>query len=324
MALGLADKLGGRERKLTALEGLADSLRLMRHAERAVEAYSEALELWRAGSSREPITGIRLYRKILQTTAGMWGRSRFRKFERAARESEELRRRLAEVLPSTGDPPLHPETVRLLKALANDALVTRFPPALDQALEYALRVVALARRLDSPVELSTALAILGSVRGARGQYRERVALYRQRLELIQDPRFDNPRERLRVLNGLGSALVHVGEYREAAPLLREGEILANELRAVDLQAQALSMLYQCWFRLDDWEAAAEVERRRQALLEEYTLEQLGSPCFAIALSSVVAARRGDLERAHQLHQESNEIMIGISGPQERWTRSQHF
>jgi tetratricopeptide (TPR) repeat protein len=144
------------------------------------------------------------------------------------------------------------------------------------------------------------------------------------LALSREQRFDDLREQTRILNGLGSALVQVGDYDQAIRYLLEAESLAGRVRAVDLQSQALSLLQQCWFRLDRWDEMDKIDEKRDRLREQYPLERLESPCFAIALSAAACTLRGDLERAETLRQESCAIMAGIAGPPERWARNQHY
>jgi tetratricopeptide (TPR) repeat protein len=214
--------------------------------------------------------------------------------------------------------------VRLLKALAVDALTLRFPSEWDEAVDYALAAVVAAERLDAPVELSSALITLASVYGAGGLLRERVEVALRALALSRDSRFDDMRERIHILIGAGGALVHVGEYTRAAPYFQEAADLAGQIRAVHDQNRALSLLRQGWFRLDRWDEMFKTEERRRALQQLYPLERVGAPGFAIGLSAAVHALRGEFDQAKSLREESYAIMTGVSGPPERWKRSHRY
>jgi hypothetical protein len=257
-------------------------------------------------------------------TASMWGNADFQQFETASQVSAALRAKIDDLLPSMEGEPPHLEMVRLLKALAADALITRFPAAWDEAVHYARAAVVAAERLDAPVELSSALITLSSIYGAGGLLRERVEVALRALALSYDPRFDDVRERINTLIGVGSALIHAGEYTHAVPYLLEAEDLAGQIRAVDEQTRALSVLHQGWFRLDRWDEMFKIDEKRRALQQLYSLERLGATCFAIGLSAAVHALRGEFDQAKSLREESHAIMTGISGPPERWRRSHHY
>lgn len=312
------------EMRLVLLEALADNYQLLRRGGEAISTYQAALDLWHNLKQADKIMAVRLYRKILQTTAAMWGNTDFQQFESASQVSAVLRAKIDDQLPYLESEPSHPEIVRLLKALAVDALITRFPAEWDEAVRYALAAVVAAERLDAPVELSSALITLASIYGAGGLLRERVEVALRALALSEDPRFDDVRERINILIGVGSALVHVGEYARAVPYLLEAESLADQIRAVDEQSRALSLLHQGWFRLDRWDEMFKIEERQRLLQQLYSLERLGATCFAIGLSAAVHALRGEFDQAKSLREESYAVMTGISGPPERWRRSHHY
>ncbi|MBI1882089.1 MAG: hypothetical protein HYR94_28270, partial [Chloroflexi bacterium] len=312
------------ETRLVLLEALADNYRLLRQGVEAISTYQAALDLWPSVRQTDKIMAVRLYRKIFQTTAAMWGNIDFQQFESASQVSAALRAKIDDLLPFIEGEPAHPEIARLLKALAVDALITRFPAEWDEAVHYALAAVVAAERLDAPVELSSALTTLASIYGAGGLLRERMEVALRALALSDDPRFDDVRERINILIGAGSALIHVGEYTRAVPYLLEGESLADQIRAVDEQSRALSLLHQSWFRLDRWDEMFKIEERRRALQQHYSLERLGAICFAIGLSAAMHALQGEFEQAKSLREESYTIMTGISGPPERWRRSHHY
>lgn len=311
------------ELRLTLMEELADDYHLLRKGLKAVSTYYEALELWQGSSHTDPFITMRLCRKILHTTASMRGTNEFAQFELATRIRINLQQTLDTILSPRKYNAPNEELIRLKKAVAKDAL-TRFPPDWEMAQRYAREAVEMAELLDKPVILSSALSTLASVYGARGMVRERVDIASQQLDLSRDPRFDNPRERIRALHGIGNALIHAGEYVEAIPYLRQAEKQASDIGAVSLQSLAMSLLHQCWFRLDRWDEMIKNDEKREKLLQEYSLEQVGSPCFSMALSAVIHALRGDFERAEHLRKESYAIMAKLAGPPERWMRNSYY
>jgi DNA-binding SARP family transcriptional activator len=323
-ALDLIESGEQPETRLALLEALADNYRLLSQGVEAISTYQAALDLWTSVRQTDKIMAVRLYRKIFQTTAAMWGNTDFQQFESASQVSAALRAKIDDLLPDMEGEPSHPEIVRLLKALAVDALIIRFPAEWDEAVQYALAAVVAAERLDAPVELSSALTTLANIYGAGGLLHERVEVALRALALSRGPRFDDVRERINILIGAGSALVHAGEYTRAVPYLLEAESLADQIRAVDEQSRALSLLYQGWFRLDRWDEMSKIEERRRALQQHYSLERLGATCFAIGLSAAMHALQGEFEQAKSLREESYAIMTGISGPPERWRRSHHY
>jgi tetratricopeptide (TPR) repeat protein len=191
-------------------------------------------------------------------------------------------------------------------------------------LEAARSAVAVAERLNEPVELSSALTTLAHVYGANELLRARAQVALQALSLSQEHHFRDLRERVLILIGAGKALVDVGEYEQAVPHLQEADRLADQIHAIHERNQALSLIHQAWFRLDRWDEVLEIEEKRRAIQQTYPLQRVGAPCFAIGLSSAIHALRGESEIAKTLHDESFEIMTAVSGPTETWKRSQRY
>jgi tetratricopeptide (TPR) repeat protein len=220
--------------------------------------------------------------------------------------------------------PPHPEVVNLFKALAIDALTTRFPAGGNEAIRYVQMAVTVAERLSSPVELATALIDLARVYGAHGRWRERLEAALRALAICRERNFDNIPESINILIGAGGALLHSGEYAQAIPYFLEAESLAGTRQAVFEQNMALSLLHQCWFRLDRWPEMVNNLEKMRALQQEYSLERVGTFCFAIALSAAVHALRGEDDGAEALRQEAQVIMTGLSGPPEQWRRGHYY
>jgi DNA-binding SARP family transcriptional activator len=312
------------ELRLRLLESLGDNYRLLRQGDQAISAYQSALEFWQSLGTTEKTTGVRLYRKILQTTAAMWETTDFQETKSASHISGMMRTTVDDLLQSMEGEPPNREVVHLLRQLAVDALIYHFPVEWDNALAYARSAVKIAERLNEPVELASALTTLAHVYGANEFLRARAKVALRALSLGREHHFGDPRERVLVLNGVGKALVDVGEYEQAVPYLEEAEKLADQIHAVHEQSQALSLTEQSWFRLDRWEEMLAVEKKRRTLQQTYPLRRVGAPCFAIGLSSAVHALRGEFETSKNLHDESFEIMSSVSGPTENWKRSQRY
>jgi DNA-binding SARP family transcriptional activator len=312
------------ELRLTLLESLGDNYRLLRQGDQAISAYQSALEIWQNLGSSEKMAGVRLYRKILQTTAGIWETTDFQEIESASRISRILRAKVDALLQTLEGELPNKEVVHLLRQLAVDSLIYRFPVEWDKALEYAQSAVKMAEQLNEPVELASALTTLAHVYGANGFLRERAQAALRALSVSREHHFGDLRERVLVLIGVGKALIDVGEYEQSIPYLEEAEKLADRIHAVHEQTQALSLIEQSWFRLDRWDEMLEVEEKRRILQQTYPLRQVGTPCFAIGLCAAVHALRGEHEVAQILHQESFEIMSAVSGSPENWKRSHRY
>jgi tetratricopeptide (TPR) repeat protein len=323
-ALDLFENGQAVELRLTLLESLGDSYRLLRQGNEAISAYQRAVECWQSLGSLEKTTGVRLYRKIFQTTAAMWETTDFQETKTASRTSGMMRATVDDLLKATEEEPPNQEVVHLLRQLAVDTLIYRFPVEWDNALAYARSAVKIAESLTEPVELASALTTLAHVYGANEFLRARMQEALRALSLSREHHFGDPRERVLILIGAGKALVDVGEYEQSVLYLEEAKKLADQIHAVHEQTQALSLIEQAWFRLDRWDEMLEVEEKRRVLQQIYPLRQVGAPCFAIGLSSAIHALRGESEIARSLHDESFEIMTAVSGPTENWKRSQRY
>lgn len=312
------------ELRLALLEALADNQRYLRQGIDAVWNYQIALELWGLLGEMDKMTGVRLYRKLLQTTAGMWETTDFEQAAFAARVRAGLHRQMGSLLDSIEGLMPDEQTVHLLRALALDLLIFDFPAGRDRSLEHARAAVTLAEQLDDPVATASALSTVADVYGANGLLRERVDIAFQAVQLSRDRRFQDSPARVRMLIGMGKALIGVGEYQRAIPYLEEAEHLAEQIRAVHEINLALSFLHQCLFRLDRWDEMSGTEERRRALQNAYPLQRIGAPCYAIALTASVHALRGDTGQANALQRESYSIMTAISGAPDFWKRSHRY
>jgi DNA-binding SARP family transcriptional activator len=320
-ALNLLADGGADAARLSTLEQLADLYRLRGERGDALLIYGEAFDLWRGQADRERWTGVRLCRKISETYLHLGLSADREGFEAAARASRETGLILIE-----GVPP-HPEAVRLLATLADDARGIHLRQDWDAAERYARAAVAMAEQIDAPVELAAALLALETVYGVRGLLRERVALALRSVALSRDPRLGNRQEQCRLLCEAGNALLLVGEYVRALSYLLEAETLADQMRDVTRQVYALGLQAQCFFGLDRWDEMLQIEDKRRALEERYGHERVGIMCFYCGLSANVLALRGDFAGARHIRDiASNNMAILWGGPSEsvRWPRAGYY
>jgi DNA-binding SARP family transcriptional activator len=321
------DLMTGEEQpeiRMTILESLADNYRLTRDSLKAITAYQESLDLFETAGLADKMIAVRLYRKIFQTVAGMWENSGVENAGTALQISGVLHPRVQQLLGTLINESPHMELVNLYRILAIHTLIFYHQERNEMAVQYAQSAVELAKKLEAPVVLSSAIATLASVYGAHGLLRERMEMTLQALNLGLDSKIDDPQERIHVLIGAGSALAGVGEYFRAVAYLEEAESIARQIRAVHDQIRALSVLHMCWFRLDRWDEMFKTEDARRSLQELYPSQRVGAPCFAIGLSSAVHALRGNFEKSRELQEESFSIMFSASGQPENWKRSHRY
>jgi predicted ATPase len=310
--------------RLELLEALADSYRFLREGIEAISNYKTALGVWHARKDADKVTFMRLYRKLYQTTTGMWESTQLDQNRLASRVSHELQSESGELMHVIDEHEPHEEIVRLLKEMAVDSLVFHFPEDRDNAALYARKAVDLAERLGAPVALVSALLTVSNVYLPIGLLRERVTVLLRALTLCEEAGFDNQHLHIQVLLAISKSLLDVGEYSRAVQYLKDAETHARQIHAAHEENQALSLLHQCWFRLDRWDEMQDTEAKRRKLQEVYPLHRIGAPCFAIGLSSAVQRLMGNFEKAAELRDESLTIMISVTGGLENWERSQRY
>jgi tetratricopeptide (TPR) repeat protein len=182
----------------------------------------------------------------------------------------------------------------------------------------------MAEQLDNPVLLAQALGALANVLDGRSKLREHVRVAQKRLEVTQDGRFENSREKVDTLRGIGVALMYVGDYKEAVPYLEEATSLATQIHATDQIANALGIQAQCLFRMDKWDEVLAIEKKWRDLENRYSRERVGETCFFVALSGSVHALRGNGIQADSYAKESYDYMVSMSGLPEHWQRNQFY
>jgi tetratricopeptide (TPR) repeat protein len=315
------------ETRLAILEELADDHRTLREGAKAISVYQSALELWAgpaSGASADALIAARLHRRIIETVFNMtWGVP-YAQREAMSQVAEASRAALAARLKQAETEPPHPEIVRALVALANDAWMVSYPPRWDEAERWARAAVKLAEQLDAPGELSAALDALASVHYGYGRLREHLDVSRRRLALSREPRFGDRREQVHILGSVGSALVYVGEYTQALPYVLEAESLSDHIRAVERRVHALGLQSQCCFRLDRWDDMFQIDEKRAEMEKLYPRERVGLTCFEIGLAATVHALRGEFDHAKLLREQAYAIMASTSGAPENWWRNQHY
>ena len=326
-ALDLIEPGQRPEVRLAILEELADNHRILRESAKAISVYQSALELWAgpaSGASADALIAARLHRRIIETVFNMtWGVP-YAQREAMSQVAEASRVTLAARLKQTETEPPHPEIVRALVALANDAWLVSFPPRCDEAERYARAAVKLAEQLDEPSELSVALDALANAHYGHGRLREHLEVSLRRLALSRDPLCGDMREQVHILGSVGSALVYVGEYAQAMPYVLEAESLSDHIRAVERRIHAMGLQSQCWFRLDRWDDMFQIDQKRTELEEIYPRERVGATCFEIGLAATAHALRGEFEQAKALREQATAIMTSLNSNPDLWPRNAHY
>jgi DNA-binding SARP family transcriptional activator len=320
-ALNLLEDEASNGERLSTLEQLADVHYLAGERGEAMQHYADALDLWRSQADGERWSGVRLCRKISETHLHLESSVQIDRFATTVQASRELGLALiADALP-------HPEAVRLLATLADDARGVQRGQDWVVAERYAQAAVAMAEQLAAPAELALALAALETVYGVLGRLRERVSLALAGVALSRDPAFGNKQEQCRLLIEAGNALLLVGDYAQALVHLAEAEVLADQMRDVTRQVWVLGLQAQCFFGLDRWDEMLQIENKRQALEDRYGHHRVGIMCFYCGLRANVAALRGDYAAARQFREVAFNNMANFwDGPPEsgKWSGAGHY
>jgi class 3 adenylate cyclase/tetratricopeptide (TPR) repeat protein len=309
---------------LAVLEELADVCRLVRDFTQAISFYQQALEVWDTLVDRDNIVAVRLHRKIVEIATDTKWSVDAETYRQVSEISQRSQSSLQASLQAMEDKPPHVETVHLLIALSTDAWRVQVQPDWEAAQRFAQDAVSMAEQLDIAVLLSQALGTLANVLDGRSKLREHLQVAQRRLEICQDSRFADIREKIDALRGLGVALMYVGEYVQALPYLAEAAEHATRIQATDQIANALGIRAQCFFRLDRWDEVLATEEEWRELEQSYTREQIGETCFFVALSASVHALRGDVSQASAYAKESYDYMVSMSGLPDQWQRNQFY
>jgi class 3 adenylate cyclase/tetratricopeptide (TPR) repeat protein len=274
-ALELIEPLDQPEKKVVLLEELADVCRLVRDFTGAITSYQQALNMWSSLEDGDFITTIRLHRKIIQVATDAKWSVDAETFSEVSAVSQESLASLGGSLSAMESARPNPETVLLLTALSVEAWRNEMPSNWEAAQDYAQSAVDMAEKLDDPILLSRSLGSLANVLDGRSLLRQHLQVALQRLEISQDPAFDDPRERIDVLRGAGLAYMYVGEYQQARPYLEEARDYATRMQVTDQVANTLGIQAQCLFREDQWDAVLEIEKQWRDLEQSHTRERVG-------------------------------------------------
>jgi serine/threonine protein kinase/DNA-binding SARP family transcriptional activator len=303
------------ELRLALLESLADAHRLRGERAKAIQIYQEALEGWRSIMNADKWFAVRLHRKIGETFNRLAKEAEIEQFKTMVLAGLESALQLIE-----GETP-HPESIRLLTTLANYGYWSSYShyehtdTLSNKGEHYTRAAVAMAERLDAPIELSAALESLADIYSTQGLLRERTEIALRRLALSRDPRFTDRHEEVNILCQVGTALCSVGDYAQALTHLIEAEHLAEQIGDLGKLIYALSVQIQCLFGLDRWEEILQVEDKRLALQARYGSERIGKICFQCGVSANVHGWRGEIELARAHREEAYQMMANGWG---RW------
>ncbi len=323
-ALDLVEHGASATIRMELLEELADVCSLVRDFTQAISYYQQALEEWNGLASRDNVVAVRLQRKIVEIATDTKWSVDADTYDKVSAISQASQASLQESLRTMEDEPPHAETVLLLVALAADAWRVQTPPDWESAQRFAQEAVAMAELLDDPLLLSQALGALANVLDGRSKLREHLQIAQRRLEISQEDRCTDKREKIDSLRGLGVALMYIGDYSQALPYLEQAAGLATEIQAIDQVANALGIQAQCLFRLDRWDDVLATEEDWRDLERRYSREQIGETCFFVALSGSIHALRGDTGQAQAYAKESYDYMVSMSGLPELWQRNQFY
>jgi class 3 adenylate cyclase/tetratricopeptide (TPR) repeat protein len=274
-ALELIEPVNQPETQLEILEELADVCRLVRDFAGAISFLQKALDLWSGLQDGERIDSIRLHRKIVQIgTEAKWSVDA-ETYEQVSEVSKESLTSLEESLRAMEGEAAHPETVLLFTALSVAAWRNETPPDWDAAQKFAQSAVDMAGELDDPVLLSRAMGALANVLDGRSLLRQHLEVAINRLEIVQEASFADPREQIDALRGAGLARMYVGEYQQAQPFLEEAEEHARRIRATDQIANTLGIQAQAMFRADRWDEVLAIEEKWRDLELHHARERVG-------------------------------------------------
>jgi tetratricopeptide (TPR) repeat protein len=274
-ALELIDPNDQSQIRLTLQEELGDVFCLLRDGDRAIEAYQQALEIWRGLEDADEITAVRLDRKIVGVITDLKWSVSLEHLQRAEEARQGSLAGLNKALGQMEGREPHVETVRALVTLSTDAWRIQEPADWDSAQRYAQEAVDMALGLDSPVDLSQAQGALANVLDGRSKLREHLETAEKRLVITQHGEFDDLRENLDALRGVGAARMYVGEYQQALPFLEEAEEIATRIQATDQIANALGLQAQCLFRMDRWDDVLAIETKWRELEGKHSRERVG-------------------------------------------------
>ncbi len=307
-----------------ATEQLGDVRRLLGAGTQAIPLYQEAHKWLQRAEGANKMVGARLHCKIIQTVQSLHWRIDSAQFEKLVEVASTSSVYLEAILKKSESELPNLELVRVLTTLSTFAGYIRVPVDWDLAEKYARTAVEMAEKLDSPVQLSTALSTLSDVYYFHGFWREVLRINQRRLTLSRDPGFNDVKGRVLALLDVGSGLMDLGEYTQAIPYILEAESLASQIRSVYLEKAALDFRTRSLFWLDRWEEVLSLQEKSRDMQLRYPAEQIGPSCNVISVFASIHALRGESYLALTQREEALAIMTTTSGPSEHWMPANHL
>ncbi|HET7010706.1 MAG TPA: AAA family ATPase, partial [Anaerolineales bacterium] len=311
--------------RLGLLEERADIHWLRYDWAAALESYRAALELCSSSTEEDESVRVRLNRKMLEMAADWSAASiRARKGDaagvarpaRAALMSWHGRESAAAALLA--------EKIRVLIALARDALFTRLPPDWQAGADYAWTAVELAESSGATDVLPVALHTLAQAQAANSEFRAAVETATHQLALARMEGDRNPRALLNGLLDAGVAHLNVGEFEEALVHLDSAVGLSTRIHDIAAYRYGLTRKAFCLLLLDRWEPLLELEAPLEDLRRRFPAARTGAVCFGLAFCGSARAWRGEKQHAADLRQDAYDIMVELHGPPELWDQGHHY
>jgi CHAT domain-containing protein/tetratricopeptide (TPR) repeat protein len=217
------------------LNNLGVALRGLRRLEAAVEAFQQALAIYRRLAQQQP----EVYEPYLAGTLNGLGNalSDLRRLEAAVEAHQQalaIYRRLAQQQPEVYEP----DVAGTLNNLGNALSDLRRYEAAVEVFQQALAIYRqLAQQQPQVYEPNLAMTLnnLGAALSDLRRYEAAVEAYQQALAIYN--RHDIPDEKARTLGNLGRLYLSERRYEDALPYLREAADLVERLRAEGLSPQ---------------------------------------------------------------------------------------
>lgn len=308
------------EFRFEVLEKLADVHHTFGQDVEAINIYFDIINEWDTGSDNDANKRIRLHRKIIEIAVLMTFLEDFIKIKPHYQNSMKAGLNLIK------DQKPDQEIVHFYIALSKNAWLRKMPVDWAEAEHFGNAAVEIAEQLDDPELLSSALGAMANAYSYQGKVRESLEISRRRLELSQQPGFNDQEEKIKIIYDFGVDLTLLGDYDEAFSTLEEVERLAKKEKNVFYQVWSILRQARCFFDLDRWDEILEIETKWRKLSQRYPnfFQRAGALCYQIALAASVHTLRGDFEKGAILREESYSIMTAHDGPPEQWDRTNHY
>ncbi len=302
------------------LESLAGVIQKFGDNIKAVSVYQEALNLWEQVGGKDKLVAARIYRNILDISNSSTFFDDFQQFE------DTYKSVISASIKLVDSPSANPETVYLLLAISRHFWVQVNPRNLERVDQYVNAAIELAKELDDPALQSAALGSQFFSYSAQGKHMEWLEICRQRLQLSQHPKFDDPREMIDILHRMSLALIIIGKFTEALDFIAQTHKHTELIQDLFNQVQSMTLETFVWFRLDRWDDVINVYEKWRMLEQRYPnfMKRAGPLCFQIGLTASVFTLRGEGDKGAALRDESFAIMSTWSGPPENWGGGNYY